>query len=169
MVVVSEYTEMHLKPIFLFLQLHCCGVSNFSDWQATPWGEGHGPGKMPPSCCRWTQAGVCGPRENERGVAELYPTVSLDLWEDMKGRRRVVKSAQLKSGPEIATIFGLARGEFTQPAPFTPPYQFPGRLIRWQFSIFMDKEGEQCLKVLKRNIDVVFGILHFSPIHVCMY
>ena len=60
-------------------QLHCCGVSNFSDWQATPWGEGHGPGKMPPSCCRWTQAGVCGPRENERGIAELYSTVSIIL------------------------------------------------------------------------------------------
>ena len=108
------------------MQLHCCGVSNFSDWQATPWGEGHGPGKMPPSCCRWTQAGVCGPRENERGVAELYPTVSLALWEDVEGRR-VVESAELKSGPEVATIFGSARGEFTQPALFTPPYQFPGR------------------------------------------
>ena len=58
------------------LQLRCCGVSNFSDWQATPWGEGHGPNKMPPSCCGWTRAGVCGPRQSERGVAELYMTVS---------------------------------------------------------------------------------------------
>ncbi len=48
-----------LYPCLSHFQLGCCGVSRFSDWQATPWGLGHGPDKLPHSCCGWTADAVC--------------------------------------------------------------------------------------------------------------
>jgi len=39
-------------------QLHCCGVDGVADWRATPWGRGHGGGKLPPPFCRWAPGGV---------------------------------------------------------------------------------------------------------------
>ncbi|XP_071743834.1 CD63 antigen isoform X2 [Lepeophtheirus salmonis] len=38
--------------------LHCCGLSNHSDWSNTPWGTGHR-GKLPHSCCLYTEEAVC--------------------------------------------------------------------------------------------------------------
>lgn len=38
--------------------LWCCGLTNYTDWQGTPWGRGH-PDKLPYSCCQFTFKGVC--------------------------------------------------------------------------------------------------------------
>ena len=40
------------------LQLSCCGLTNYTDWQGTPWGQGH-PDKLPYSCCQFTTEAVC--------------------------------------------------------------------------------------------------------------
>lgn len=38
--------------------LWCCGLTNYTDWQGTPWGQGH-PDKLPYSCCQFTTEAVC--------------------------------------------------------------------------------------------------------------
>ena len=43
---------------FCILQLWCCGLTNYTDWQGTPWGQGH-PDKLPYSCCQFTTEAVC--------------------------------------------------------------------------------------------------------------
>ena len=58
----------------MFLQLQCCGVTNYTDWQATPWGIGHGEGRMPHSCCRWTAEAVCSAKRHDEREAWLNNT-----------------------------------------------------------------------------------------------
>jgi hypothetical protein len=62
---------VHLKGLLLF-QLQCCGLSNYTDWQATPWGKGH-PNKLPHSCCLSTTEAVC---TDNKEKASLHRRVS---------------------------------------------------------------------------------------------
>lgn len=50
--------------------LQCCGLTNYTDWQATPWGRGH-TGKLPHSCCHSTRDAICSHRKE---TADLYRT-----------------------------------------------------------------------------------------------
>ncbi len=52
-------------------------MSNASDWQATPWGEGHGRDKLPHSCCEWTVDAVCGSKQVHDRTAKMFTTVSI--------------------------------------------------------------------------------------------
>ena len=54
------------------LQLWCCGLTNYTDWQGTPWGQGH-PNKLPYSCCQFTFKGVCAAHDES---AFMHTTVS---------------------------------------------------------------------------------------------
>ena len=54
------------------LQLWCCGLANYTDWQGTPWGQGH-PDKLPYSCCQFTREAVCSAYKE---TAAVHPTVS---------------------------------------------------------------------------------------------
>ena len=55
------------------LQLWCCGLTNYTDWQGTPWGQGH-PNKLPYSCCQFTFKGVCAAHDES---AFMHTTVSI--------------------------------------------------------------------------------------------
>ena len=62
--------------IFCAFQLWCCGLTNYTDWQGTPWGRGH-PDKLPYSCCQFTFKGVCAANDES---AFMHTTVRNQWW-----------------------------------------------------------------------------------------
>lgn len=61
--------------VFFFLQLHCCGVENYTDWNGTDYFKDKG---IPISCCR--ENSKCTPeslKDMSLAAKEVYTTVSL--------------------------------------------------------------------------------------------
>lgn len=50
--------------------LGCCGLTNYTDWQGTPWGQGH-PDKLPYSCCQFTTEAVCSVHKETAAVHRM--------------------------------------------------------------------------------------------------
>ena len=69
--ILCEASRFVLPMIYFLFQLHCCGLTNYTDWKPTPWGVGH-PDKLPHSCCHSTTDGVCA---DQSSTADLYRTV----------------------------------------------------------------------------------------------
>lgn len=72
---------------YLILQLWCCGLTNYTDWQGTPWGHGH-PDKLPYSCCQFTTEAVCSVHKETAAVHRMVRKLS---YISQQGTNRVGK------------------------------------------------------------------------------
>lgn len=86
--------------------LRCCGVNNYTDWQVTPWGVGHGENKLPHSCCQWTVQGVCSTNQAEAHLFKVgcYRLVLNFVMENL----RVIGLGVL--GVSIIHVLGITLG-----------------------------------------------------------
>ncbi|TRY64315.1 hypothetical protein TCAL_04622 [Tigriopus californicus] len=109
-VLADEAKPMWLMMVFLVLfvwiQLRCCGVNNYTDWQVTPWGVGHGENKLPHSCCQWTVQGVCSTNQAEAHLFKVgcYRLVLNFVMENLK----VIGLSVL--GVSIIHVLGITLG-----------------------------------------------------------
>lgn len=76
-IVILLYPNHNNKITIMSLKLHCCGITNYSDWKNTRWFKESRNNSVPLSCCKPNVNNCTGSLSRP---GDLYPEVR-DVWE----------------------------------------------------------------------------------------